>query len=84
MRIDNTQQNSKRRLSGEKDVTINYIIKGCSKLVHKEYKTINVWLGKIIHWDFCKILKFDHNTKWNNYKPESVLEKETHKKYFGF
>ena len=33
--------------------------------------------GKVIHWELCNKLKFDHSTKW--YKPESVLEKKTHK-----
>ena len=38
-RIDSTQQNSKCRLYGDKDETINDIISKCSKLAQKEYKT---------------------------------------------
>ena len=37
-RIDKTQQNSKCRLCGDKDKTINYIISECSKLAQREYK----------------------------------------------
>ena len=37
-RIDKTQQNSKCRLCGDRDETINYIISECSKLAQKEYK----------------------------------------------
>ncbi len=39
VKIDNMQQNSKCRLCGEKDETINHIISRCSKLAEKEYKT---------------------------------------------
>ena len=38
-RIDNTQQNSKCRLCGDRDETINHIISECSKLAQREYKT---------------------------------------------
>ena len=38
-RIDKTQQNSKCRLYGDRDETINHIISECSKLAQKEYKT---------------------------------------------
>ena len=53
-RIDKTQQNSKCRLCGDRDETINYIISECSKLVQKEYKTRHDWVGKVIHWERSK------------------------------
>ena len=37
--IDKTQQNSKCRLCGDRDETINHIISEYSKLAQKEYKT---------------------------------------------
>ena len=37
-RIDKTQQNSKCRLWGDRDETINHIISACSKLAQKEYQ----------------------------------------------
>ena len=46
-RIDKTQQNSKRRLCGDRDETINHIISECSKLSQKEYNTRYVWLGRL-------------------------------------
>ena len=49
-RIDKRQQNSKRRLCGERDETICYIISECSKLAQKEYKTRLDRVGKLIHW----------------------------------
>ena len=38
-RIDKTQLNSRCRLRGDRDETINHIISECRKLVQKEYKT---------------------------------------------
>ena len=37
-RIDKTQQNSKCRLFGDRDESINHIISEFSKLAQKEYK----------------------------------------------
>ena len=53
-RIDKTQQNSKCRLCGDRNETINHIISECSKLVQKEYKTRYGWVGKVIHWKMRK------------------------------
>ena len=37
-KINNTQQNSKYRLCGDRDETVNHIISECSKLAQKEHK----------------------------------------------
>ena len=63
VRIDKTQQNSKCRLCGVRDETINHIISGCSKLAQKWYKASHDWVGKVIHWEMCKKSKFDHANK---------------------
>ena len=84
MRIDKTQQNSRCRLCGEKDETINHIISECSKLAQKEYKTRHNLVGKVIHWELCKKMKFHHMNKWYMHNPESVLENETHKLLWDF
>ena len=47
-RRDKTQQNSKCRLCGDRDETIDYIISECSKLAQKEYKTRQV--ERLIHF----------------------------------
>ena len=36
-------------------------------------------MGKMIHRELCKKLKFDHTNKRYMHNPESVLENETHK-----
>ena len=77
-RIDKTQQNSRCRLCGERDETINHVISECSKLAQKEYKTRHDWVGKMTHWELCKKLKFDQTNKWYMHNPESVLKNEMH------
>ena len=78
-RIDKTQQNSKYRLCGERDETINHIISEYSKLALKEYKTRHNWVSKVIHREMCKKFKFNHTNKWYMHNPASVLENDTHK-----
>ena len=58
-KIDMTQQNSKCRLCGDKNKTINHIISECSKLTQKEYRTRHDWVCKVIHLELCK------NLNWN-------------------
>ena len=83
-RIDKTQQNSKCRLCSDRDEMINHIISECSKLTLKEYKTRHDRLGKVIHWEMCKKLKFDHTNKWYMHNPAPVLENDTLKLLWDF
>ena len=83
-RIDKTQQNSKCRLCGERDEMINHIISECSKLARKEYKTRHDWVGKVINWEMCKKVKFNHTNKWYMHNPAPVLENDTHKLQWDF
>ena len=82
-RIDKTQQNSKCRLCGDRDETINHIIRECSKLAQKEYKTWHDWLGKVVHWELCKKFKVDHTNKWYMHNPAPVQDNNTHKTPMG-
>ena len=78
------QQNSRYRLCGEREETINHIISECSKLAQKGYKTRHDRVGKVIHWKLCKKLKFDDTNKWYMHNPESIRENETHKLLWHF
>ena len=53
-RMDKMQQNSKCRLCGDRNETINHIISEYSKLAQKEYNTRNDCGGKVIHWKMWK------------------------------
>ena len=83
-RIDKTQQNSKCRLCGDRDQTIDHIINECSKLAQNEYKARHDWVGKVIHWEMCKKFKFENANKWYMHNPEPVLENDTHKLLWDF
>ena len=78
-RIDKMQQNSKCRLFGDRDETINHIKSEYCKLAQKEYKARHDWIGKVIHWKMCKKFKFDHTNKWYMHNPAPFLENDTHK-----
>ena len=76
--IDKTQQNCKCRQCGDRDETINHMIRECCNLTRKEYKPRYDWVGKVIHWEMCKKFIFDHTNKWFMQIPALVLENITH------
>ena len=79
-----TQQNSRCRLCGERDKTINHRISECSKLAKKVYKNRYDWLGKVIHWEFCKNLKFDLTSERYMHNPAPGIVNEAHKLFRDF
>ena len=81
-----TEQNCKCRLCCDIETkSINHmIINECTKLAEKEYKTNLDWVGKMINWELCKKLKFEHTNKWYMHNSESVLENETHQVFRNF
>ena len=60
------------------------IICKCNQQTQKEYKTKHNKMGKVIHWELHKRLKFDNTNKWYMFKSEFVLENETHKILWNF
>ena len=76
------RQDSKCRLCGDRDKTINHIINECSKLAQKKYKTRHDWVDKVIHREMCKKFKFDR--KWYMHNPAAVLDNDTHKLLWDF
>ena len=67
-----------RIASFDNDETINHISK-CKKLAQNEQKNRHNWMGKLIHLELCKKLKFHQTNKWYLNKPESVLKNEMYK-----
>ena len=45
----------------------------------KEYKAKHEWVCKMIHWELCKKMKFDHTNERYIHNTESALKDETHK-----
>ena len=83
-RIDKTQQNIISRLCGDREETINYILKECTNLAQKEYKTMQGWVRNVIHWELFRKFKFDHTSKCYMHNSASVIENETHKPLWHF
>ena len=83
-RIDKTQRNSKCRLCGDRDETINHIISQISKLAQKDFMTKHEWVGKVIHWEIFRKFQFAHTNKWYMHNPAPVLEKYSHKLLWDF
>ena len=79
-----TQQNSKCRLCGDRDETINHIIRKCSKLAQKGYKARHDCVGKMIHREMYKKFKFDDANEWYMNNPPPILENDTHKLQLDF
>ena len=63
-RIDRTQEESKCRMCGRADETINHLLSECSKMAQKECKRRHDWMGERIHWDVCKKNKIQVKEKW--------------------
>ena len=80
--MDKMQPNRNSRLCSDRGEMINHIISECSKLAQKVYR--HDWVGKGIHWEMCKKLKFDKAKMQYMYKPSSVLEMENDKLRLDF
>ena len=51
---------------------------------NNENETRHEWVGKIIHRELFKKIKFDHTNKRYNYNPESALQNEVCKILWDF
>ena len=80
-RIDKTQQNSQ---CGERDETLNLIISECNKLAQKEYKARHDRIGKVIHWETYKKIKFYFTNNCYMHNQAHVLENDWHKLQWDF
>ena len=63
---------------------INQMIREYRKLAQKEYKTRHDWVGKVIHWELCKKLKFHHTNKWYMHNLKSLMENLDAQTSLGF
>ena len=52
-----------------------------NKLALKKYEAIHNLVGKVVQWELCKKLKFDHLTKSCMHKPEFILGNEMYEIY---
>ena len=75
--IDKEDISAMCRLCGERDETIAHIVSECKMLAQKQYKQ---WrhdkVAQIIHWDICRKHGLEHQSKWYEHIPETVVENE--------
>ena len=83
-KIDKTQEESKCRMCGHVDETVNHIISECSKLAQKEYKRRHDWVGKRIHWEMCRKNRIEVKPNRYEHQPEAVQENERYKILWDF
>ena len=83
-KIDNTQEQSKCRMCGEKDETVNHLISECSKMAQREYKRRHDWVGRRVHWDVCRKYGIEVKDKWYQHEPGSVIENDKCKILWDF
>ena len=53
-KIDKTQENSKYRMCGKAEESVNHVLSECSKLVQKKYKRQHDWFGTKIHGKYVE------------------------------
>ena len=83
-KIDNTQENSKCRMCGKAEESVNHVLSECSKLPQKEYKRRHDWFETKIHWEICIKYGIEVTEKWYEHKPEVVMENDKCKIPWGF
>ena len=62
-KIEKTQQNSRYRLCGDRDKTMNHMISEWSKLTQESIQLDTTRWANVIHWESRKKFKFDHASK---------------------
>ena len=70
-RIDKSQLNSKCRMCGQAEETINHILNECSKLAQSEYKRRHDWIGRRIHWEVSRKYNVRVSEKWYEHLAEN-------------
>ena len=73
-KIDKTKQESKCRMCGQADESVNHILSECSNMAQTEYKRRHDWVGKKVHWEVSKRCGLDVNEKWYEHEPNGVSE----------
>ena len=83
-KIDKTQEESKCRMRGQVDETVNHIISECSKLAQVDYKHRHDWVGIRIHWEVCRKSGIKVILIWYEHKPQTVQENKKIQDIVGF
>ena len=83
-KIDKSQEQTKCRMCGRADETINHILSECPKLSQREYKRRHDWVRRRIHREICRANGIHVKSKWYGHQPEAVIENDACKIVWGF
>ena len=83
-KIDKAQENSKCRMCGKAEDSVNHVLSKCSKLAQKEYKRRHHWFGTKIHWDIRRKYGIEMKEKWYEHKPKIVMENDKSRILWNF
>ena len=83
-KIDNTQEESKCRMCGKVDETVNHIVSECNMLAQREYKRRHDCVGRKIHWELCRKYGLAASERWYEHQPETVIENDSCKLLWDF
>ena len=82
--IEQSQNDTKCRISKQSNETINHIVSSCSKLAQKDYERRHDNMASASHWDLSGKIRFERNERWYDHVPESVLENDNYKPLWDF
>ena len=74
--IDKSQEQSKCRMCGERDETVNHLVSECSKMAQREYKRRHDWVARRVHWEVCRMYGIEVKDKWYEHDTAPVTENE--------
>ena len=83
-KIDKDQEDSRCRMCGKADESINHLLSDCSKMTQKEYKHRHDWMGKKTYWEVWKNYGIETKAKWYEHKPQAVYEIKEYKILWDF
>ena len=76
-KIDNTQEESKCRMCGMADETVNHILSECNRLAQREYKRRHDCVERMIHWELCRKYGLAAAERWYEHQPDTVTENDS-------
>ena len=80
-KIDNTQEESKCRMCGKVDETVNHIISECNMVAQREYKRRHDCVGRKI---LCRKYGLAASERWYEHQPETVTDNDSCKLLWDF
>ena len=83
-KIDNTSDNSKCRLCGDREETVDHLVSSCSKIAQTDYKERHNKVAQMLHWNLCQKYGIPSANNWWEHKADKVLQNDQVKILWDF